>query len=509
MVNDVLALYHRKERCMPKLHLAAPQVTGPPALRPQRRRRTATLIRVAVGCAGLLLASTALAPVAHAVTCTPDDNGGIVCTGGGGGGGPPQPFPPPPPGSPPAGPAGPDSGHVLAYQRSPAGSWQETDLTASIGAPTASEFLPSGFTAQYDSITGRVEAYVNANGNLMQFAQTPGSSSWVSTDLTTEKGGASIDGPESAIVTSTGVDVFALSESAQELLDFAWTAATGWQVSVVGTTSLNTALGTSGFVSGPRALWDGHNVHVYISEITGTETIPQITEFFSAAGGPWQRFTLTHAMDNPTPMLVGGTVNVVGRQDVATNGNPSCCTYGTTGHVLDLTEPADSPGTGVTVTDVTAAAGVTPLPGSLFPYPATAQPGGVPEVFAAVSTARNSAGGDIPLLQEYAATSAGSWQAQTLNGAAGATPFGEDGIGDPTATVDTAGGVNILIDNASAPANGYDSTGTGRLQDYRWTSAGGWQVTDITTATSSPLITYYPAAAATPQGYLYAFAAES
>lgn len=42
-------------------------------------------------------------------------------------------------------------------------------------------------------------------------------------------------------------------------------------------------------------------------------------------------------------MLVGSNVTIIGRQDVAADAGSTCCTYGITGHVLDLAEPADSP----------------------------------------------------------------------------------------------------------------------------------------------------------------------
>jgi hypothetical protein len=215
-------------------------------------------------------------------------------------------------------------------------------------------------------------------------------------------------------------------------------------------------------------------------------------------------------MDDPTPVLIGSTVQVVGRQDVACTG--SACggsTYGTSGHVLDLTEPASSPDSGVAVTDLSAAAGVAALPASLSHDPAPVEFGGGAQVYTVQSTARNSAGGDIPLLQAYAQTSQGQWVVSTLNGVGGAAPFGEDGIGDPAVAADNPNSLNVLIDNASAPGNGYDLTGAGNLQAYRWTSANGWQFTDITAVTGSPLITAYPAAAAAPQGYLYAFAPEA
>jgi hypothetical protein len=298
--------------------------------------------------------------------------------------------------------------------------------------------------------------------------------------------------------------VFALFSSGEQILEFAWTPSTGWQESLVGSTSLNTSLERSGFMSPPRAVFDGRNVHVYISEITGTETIPQITEFFLAPGDPWQRFTLTTGMDDPTPVLSGSTISVVGRQDIAC----SCggFTYGTNGDLLDLTEPTYPPGSDVTVTNLTAAAGITPLPASLSLDPAAVNYGGA-SFYTQQSTARNSAGGDIPLLEEYFQNGSGQWTAVAINGSDGGSAIGEDGLGDPAVTVDSSNDLNVLIDNAGAPDNGADGTGAGDLQLYRWSP--GWLFTDVTAATGSPQITGYPATAATPQGYLYAFAAEA
>jgi hypothetical protein len=452
---------------------------------------------------GVLFALAVLAPAtASAEVCVPV-GGVIICGGGGGGPGPtPQPIPPPPTPNPP--PPGPDSDHFLAYERTPGGGWQETDLTALLGAQTVAG-LPRSISAEYDPVSGNVETYAEgSNGHLIEFWQAPGST-WASGDITSQVGGTTINGAPDAIATSTGVDVFALSSSRQQLLEFAWTPSAGWRASVVGSTSLNTSLEVSGFMSDPRAVWDGQNVHVYISEITGTETIPQITEFFSASGGPWQRFTLTSAMDDPTPVLVGSTIHVVGRQDIPCTSACGGFTYGTSGDLLDLTEPASSPGS-VAVTNLTAAAGITPLPASLSHDPTPVDYGG-PQFYTEQSTARNSSGGDIPLLEEYFQNGSGQWTAVTINGLGGGSAIGEDGLGDPAVAVDSSNDLNVLIDNAGAPDNGADGTGAGDLQLYRWT--GSWQFTDVTSATASPQITQYPAVAATPQGYLYAFAAEA
>jgi hypothetical protein len=468
----------------------APPATG--RRRATRTRRAARTVRIGLS-AGLLLGLIAVvAPSASADICGPV--GDTSCT--------PAPIPAPPTPNPP--PPGLDSDHFLAYERAPSGSWTETDLTALNGETVVGPITP--ISTEYDSVSGNIEAYAEGNdGHLIEFWQVPGASGWGSGDITDAAGGVTINGDPDAIATSTGVDVFALSSSRLQILEFAWTPAAGWKESVVGSTSLNTNLEVSGFMSDPRAVWDGHNVHVYISEITGTETIPQITEFFSANGGPWQRFTLATAMDNPSPALVGSTINVAGRQDV-----PCSCggfTYGTSGDLLDLTEPASSPGSDVTVTNLTATVGITPLPASLSYYPAVVDYG-EPQFFTEQSTARNSAGGDIPLLEEYYQNGSGQWTPLTISGLGGGTPIGEDGLGSPALAVDSSSHLNVLIDNAGAPDNGADETGSGDLQLYQW-NGSSWQFTDVTQATASPPITAYPAAAATPQGYLYAFAAQS
>jgi hypothetical protein len=140
------------------------------------------------------------------------------------------------------------------------------DFTALNGETVAELITP--ISTEYDSVSGNIEAYAEGNnGHLIEFWQVPGASSWGSGDIT-DVVGVTINGDPDAIATSTGVDVFALSSSRLQIQEFAWTPAAGWKESVVGSTSLNTSLEVSGFMSDPKAVWDGHNVHVYISEIT-------------------------------------------------------------------------------------------------------------------------------------------------------------------------------------------------------------------------------------------------